>query len=50
LHDNLIRLLLDLRLLLFDDIDEKLLFKTFCSDSEIDERDLDANFRLVVRI
>jgi hypothetical protein len=46
----LIFLLLQLGLLVFDDVDEQLILKTFGRDSEIDDCDLDADLGKIVRI
>ena len=42
--------LFELWLLVFDDIDQKLIFKTTWCDSKVDQGNLDANFWQVVRV
>jgi len=44
LHNQLILLSLNLRLLLFDDLYKQLVFKTVGCDGEIDETNLNTNF------
>ena len=50
LNNQLVPPLLNLRLLIVDDVYEKLVFKSFESHSEVNDGELDASFRQEVRI